>query len=96
MPAALLGLSMEEYKAMLYHRIKGMLCLAISENYKNLVLGAWGCGAFGNDVKIVAELFYKAFKELMCPFDRVVMAVLDKSKLKYNYRMFEKYFGGDF
>jgi uncharacterized protein (TIGR02452 family) len=70
-----------------------MLCLAKSENYKNLVLGAWGCGAFGNDADVVASLFSKVFRELNSPFENVVMAVFDRSKSGYNYKMFEKYFG---
>jgi uncharacterized protein (TIGR02452 family) len=82
-----------QYKQLLYQRIKGMLCLAAAQNYKNLVLGAWGCGAFGNDAEIVAELFRRAFDEMNNPFDNVVMAVLDKSAAKYNYKTFKKYFG---
>jgi uncharacterized protein (TIGR02452 family) len=80
------------YEQLLYQRIKGMLCLASTQNYKSLVLGAWGCGAFGNDAEIVAKLFRRAFDEMNSPFDNVVMAVLDKSKLKYNYKKFKKYF----
>jgi hypothetical protein len=32
-------ISPEKYEELLYNRIKGMLCLAKSENNKNLVLG---------------------------------------------------------
>lgn len=36
-----------------------ILCKIAAENgYKNLVLGAWGCGAFGNDPQKVAEYFH--------------------------------------
>ena len=31
--------------------------------YRNLVLGAWGCGAFGHDTETVAGYFYKLFFE---------------------------------
>lgn len=84
-----------QYENIFYHRIKGVLCLAISEGFKNIVLGAWGCGAFGNDANVVAALFYKAFKELenSLDFDNVVMAVLDNSISQYNYKSFKKYFG---
>ena len=30
--------------------------------YKSIVLGAWGCGAFGNDGREIAELFYRALE----------------------------------
>ncbi|MBO4864827.1 MAG: TIGR02452 family protein [Eubacterium sp.] len=38
-------------------RIRIMLAAAAKYGYKNLVLGAWGCGAFGNDPEDVANYF---------------------------------------
>lgn len=38
-------------------RIRIMLMIARENNYKNLVLGAWGCGAFRNKPENVAEYF---------------------------------------
>ena len=38
-------------------RIRIMLCAAAKYGYKDLVLGAWGCGAFGNDPDDVAGYF---------------------------------------
>ncbi len=43
-------------------RILGLLCLAACIGYTRLVLGAWGCGAFGNDPQMVAEMFGEALK----------------------------------
>lgn len=86
------NMGIENYEQLLYQRIKGMLCLALTYNYKSLVLGAWGCGAFGNDAEIVAKLFRQAFDEMNSPFDNIVMAVLDKTEWQYNYNMFKKYF----
>lgn len=40
-----------------------MLKCAAYWGYQVLVLGAFGCGAFGNDAKVVSDLFYKALKE---------------------------------
>ena len=42
---------------MVYNRIVGMLKCAAYFGYKNLVLGAWGCGAFGNDAHVMSDLF---------------------------------------
>lgn len=95
MTESVMAMYIEQYKSILYHRIKGILCLAAKNGYKNLILGAWGCGVFGNNAELVASLFYKAFEELKnkTAFDNVVMAVLDKSASLYNYKAFDKYFG---
>lgn len=51
------GMSEKEYQNMVYNRIVGMLKCAAYFGYKNLVLGAWGCGAFGNDAHVMSDLF---------------------------------------
>jgi len=38
-------------------RIRKMLTLCAVQGYEHLVLGAWGCGTFGNDPEMIAELF---------------------------------------
>jgi uncharacterized protein (TIGR02452 family) len=38
-------------------RIERVLALAIAHGVRHLVLGAWGCGAFGNDPASVAQRF---------------------------------------
>ncbi len=40
-------------------RIRILLLIAADNRYRNLVLGAWGCGAFGNKPQDVAEYFRK-------------------------------------
>ncbi len=92
MSTAAINMGIENYEHLLHQRIKGMLYLALTQNYKNLVLGAWGCGAFGNDAKTIAKLFRQAFDEMSNTFDNVIMAVLDKTKTQYNYNMFKNYF----
>lgn len=94
------GLSQDEYEKLIYERITGMLKVAAYEGYKVLVLGAFGCGAFGNDAKLVSDLFYKAMKDfdydgmaLKDFFRRIDFAVLDNTKDKYNYNEFMRNFG---
>ena len=94
------GLGQKEYEQLIYERITGMLKVAAYEGYKVLVLGAFGCGAFGNDAKLVSDLFYKAMKEfdydgmsLKDFFRRIDFAVLDNTKDKYNYNEFMRNFG---
>ena len=88
-----------EYKELLYNRIMAMLKVAAHYRYKYLVLGAWGCGAFGNDAEIVAELFYKALHDIRYNdmsheslFRQIYFSVLDRSEDKYNFNAFYKYF----
>lgn len=71
-------------------RIRGMLRAAAVEGYTRLVLGAWGCGNFGNDPELVAKLFHETLQGY---FEEVTMAVFDNSEDKCRYSCFEKYFG---
>lgn len=93
------GMSKAEYKTMLYQRITGMLKMAAYLGYKILILGAFGCGAFHNDARIVSNLFYKALKEFCYVgksaeyfFQRVEFAVLDHTVGQYNFREFSRNF----
>ena len=58
------GMSDEEYRAMVYKRIDGMLKTAAYLGYKVLILGAFGCGAFGNDARIDNRI--KHFRRFIC------------------------------
>lgn len=96
------GMSQQEYEQMFYDRIVATLKVAAHYGYKYLVLGAWGCGAFGNDAKVVANLYYKALKELRYNglsheslFKQIYFAVLDRSADQYNFKAFFEYFDFD-
>jgi len=49
--------------------------LAITDGLKNFVLGAWGCGVFGNDPQMVAELFKINLEKYGSYFDHIVFAI---------------------
>ncbi|MCD8300378.1 MAG: TIGR02452 family protein [Clostridiales bacterium] len=99
------NLSQSQYEELFYHRIMMIFHVAVYYGYTHLVLGAWGCGAFGNDANLVSDLFYKVMKELKVPmqkngtgtvkdfFRRIDFAVLDHTKEKYNYKAFLRNFG---
>ena len=38
-------------------KIQGVLNMALQQGHSSLVLGAWGCGAFGNDAWAMASIF---------------------------------------
>lgn len=93
------GLTDQAYRNLVYRRICGMLKIAAHLGYEMLVLGAFGCGAFGNDAHVISDLFHKALKAFDfggkraedC-FRRVDFAVLDLTARKYNFREFARNF----
>jgi hypothetical protein len=48
----------QNYEEIITRRIKKILDVAARERVEVLILGAWGCGAFGNDIAVVSKAFY--------------------------------------
>lgn len=69
-------------KKVMTDRIRHMLNVAHDNKYRYLVLGAWGCGAFGNKAEDVADYFYKVLvgEKYSQWFDEVCFAVLWRRK----------------
>ena len=93
------GMSEREYRYMFYNRIVGMIKCAAYFGYEDLVLGAWGCGAFGNDAAVVSDLFCKALMEQSQNgaqtkdlFRRIVFAVRSRGEESYNFKAFKRNF----
>jgi uncharacterized protein (TIGR02452 family) len=57
-------------------RIDHVLKIMAIQGHKTIILGAWGCGVFGNDPKVVVELFEKGLENNK-HFDNVVFAIYD-------------------
>ncbi len=65
---------------LLQQRIQRVLAIARAYGYSALVLGAWGCGAFGNDPRRTARDFRSALEgEFAGAFSAVVFAITDWS-----------------
>jgi len=61
-------------------RIRRVLAIARSYGYESLVLGAWGCGAFGNDGNATAASFKEALEnDFAGAFTKVVFSITDWS-----------------
>lgn len=75
-------------------RIRIMLKIAQEHGHRNLILGAWGCGAFGNDPKDVSECFRRVLIDegYGKMFDEVCFAIYGKEDGR-NYREFCGTFG---
>jgi uncharacterized protein (TIGR02452 family) len=60
----------------LYERAVKIFQIAALYGHKTIILGAWGCGAFGNDAKMVANVFLDALK-VVPAFEHVCFACFD-------------------
>jgi len=64
-------------------RTAKMLSVAAKHSAKRFILGAWGCGAFGNDPGMMAGIFRDALSgPFRGVFDEIVFAVTDWSPEK--------------
>ena len=76
------------YNYILHSRIKYILDIARDNNQENLILGAFGCGVFGNDPHTVARYFKETLENHK--FKNVIFAIPDSSN--GNYEAFKKVF----
>ena len=74
-------------------RIRKFLTVAQAQGHDSLVLGAWGCGAFGNNGNLVADLFHRALTvEFAGSFKEVTFAIVDTSPERRFIEPFAKRF----
>jgi len=76
-------------------RIRLVLALAARHRCEALVLGAWGCGVFGNDPLQIATLFAEALAEpsIRRQFQRIDFAVFDTRPPYPTLQAFEQALG---
>ena len=75
-------------------RIEKVLTIAFRHDYQHLVLGAWGCGVFGNDPEVMAALFAEQLLDgrFTNRFESVVFAVLDNTFYGQVIEAFRRHF----
>lgn len=73
--------------AVLARRATRILQVAAANGHRRLVLGAWGCGVFGNEPITVAAAFTAALRRSPW-FEQVVFAVLDRQTAAPTYAAF--------
>jgi uncharacterized protein (TIGR02452 family) len=84
---------MGEIAGVMRGRIARALWAALREGHSHLVLGAWGCGAFGNDPGSLAALFAEALGPggpYHGVFRHVVFAVFDPIRDQPNLLAFRR------
>lgn len=82
-------------KAVMLERMRLALAIFAERGDRNLVLGAYGCGVFGNDPADVADWWRRLLdgEGWAVHFDRIVFAVLDRSRDGGTIRPFERIWG---
>ena len=86
------GVELDENNAELLRRIKFVLDIAEENKVDTLILGAFGCGVFGQDAAAVAKYFKKCFDTYDYHFKNVYFSVLNRGKSE-NYEKFKMIFG---
>jgi uncharacterized protein (TIGR02452 family) len=69
--------------------------VARKHDHNAIVLGAWGCGVFGNDPTDIAHWFAEALRHdsrFAGAFDRIVFGVLDFADNTPTYEAFRNVF----
>jgi hypothetical protein len=80
----------------IYERALKVLAVAKAHGHDSLILGAWGCGAFGNNGNLVADLFHKALtQDFAGAFKEVTFAIVDTSSEGRFIRPFSRRFSPD-
>ena len=76
------GANLAVAEKVMYERMQKVLCLFVEKGCSTIVLGAWGCGVFGNNPKTIADNWHR----LLCEegyskyFERIIFSVLDNGK----------------
>lgn len=84
------NVSNEENSKVLKERIEFVLKIAQDNGVDNLILGAYGCGVFGQDPLEVAKIFKEFLLGKYKCFNKVIFAI--PNKLEMNYRCFKRIF----
>lgn len=73
-PAPIAGTATDEE---VLHRMENIIKVAVDNDVIQLILGAWGCGAFGNDLNKFKELWRQAIDNVH-GIDHIAFALLKK------------------
>ncbi|MBE5972067.1 MAG: TIGR02452 family protein [Lachnoclostridium sp.] len=82
--------SKEKLEEVFTNRIRNVLEVAIDNAVDNLVLGAFGCGAFNNPPELVANVFRKLLvdQRYATYFEKVIFAIKKTGDICTNYDTF--------
>lgn len=69
-------------------RMQRLLAFCATQPIECLILGAWGCGVFGNDPALIARLFKEGICQQPWPFEQIEFAIYDPSPRQTNVGLF--------
>ena len=88
-------ITMNEVETVLFYRILLILNSACKNNIDTLILGAFGCGVFGNDPNMVACKFKSLLDVFDGCFNKVIFAIpCNNNHSCYNHDVFKSILGG--
>lgn len=88
------GVTDTENTVALYNRCRFVLDIAIENDVDTLILGAYGCGVFGQNPYMVANVFRVLFREYEYEnkFSRIIFAIPNTGHGKSNFIAFNNVF----
>ena len=87
--------NVKDYRNVTKNKIRLMISLAAKNGVQNLILGAWGCGVFKNDPKLMAQYFSEVLvgEGYNLSFENVVFAIInDHNSVGNNFEIFNNEF----
>lgn len=83
----------QDYETITREKIRIMLSVPYKFGVKNIILGAWGCGVFGNNPEKIAQYFKDAIitEGYSSLYENVVFAIInDHNSVANNFEIFNK------
>lgn len=75
-------------------RWRNVLKVATHEQVETLILGAWGCGAFGGDPEMASRTALQAIREFGGGLEKILFAIPNRGKRSAaNYKVFRRVLG---
>lgn len=80
------------YESVTKNKIRLMCCIPSIYGVRNLILGAWGCGVYGNDPNVISSFYSSILKDegYSSLYDKVIFAIInDHNSVANNYKIFK-------
>ncbi|AYV80934.1 MAG: hypothetical protein Harvfovirus10_32 [Harvfovirus sp.] len=86
------GVMEKKYRRNTMIKIRAMFNILLENSNTNIILSAYGCGAYGNDPVDMANIFKEVISEYKYRFENIIFAIV-KDQWSKNYSTFNEMFG---